>query len=259
MRRGFIRSAALAAAAALTLAACGDDPDDEQAAGEEELEDVEDDELEDLLSEQEGGDAPDPEENIEDGVYRGNGVLLPVPDGWSIEPTALQQGVVAAISENEEQYFSAQAIDVEEAEAAGQDMDFDTILDQIRDQFGDNTEVDEEVELAGAERAHRLTLSDLPAPQEGMPEQHATIIFAEDGQGLMGQFEFAASVDEYDEDLEAVLLDDAGFDPDSEPPEMPQQPAPAPEGEQEMSPEEQEELEEMFEEEQQQQEEQEED
>lgn len=249
MRRGFTtRAAAMSAAAALALAACGDDTDDQQAApeGEEQdLEDLDEGELEDLLGEQEGmEDLADPSEDIEDGVYRGNGVLLPVPDGWSIEPTALQQGVVAAISEDQEQYFSAQAIDIDEAEAAGQDMDFETVLDQIRDQFGDNTEVDEEVELAGAERAHRLTLTDLPPPQEGMPEQHATIVFAEDGQGLMGQFEFAASVDEYDEDMESVLLASAGFDPDSEPPAMPQQPQPAPE--EEMSPEDMEEMEDMF-------------
>lgn len=242
MRHRFTRSAAVAAAAALALAACGGDDagDDEQAASEEpdteNSEDLDEDELEDLLGDQQ--DMEDPNDDVEDGVYRGNGVILPVPDGFSIDPGAFQQGMVAAVSEGGEQQLTAQAIDVAEAEEAGQPMDLDTLLDTVREQVGVEADVDEEVDLEGAERAHRLTYTNLPAQQEGAPESSATLILAEDGDGLVGEFAFSAAADDYDESFETLLLDTAGFDPDSEPPEpMMQQPPPAPESEGGESPE----------------------
>jgi hypothetical protein len=248
VRRGFFRTTAVAAAAALTLAACGEDndeqalPDDEEAA--DELEDLDEDALDDMLGDQE--DMEDPNEDVEDGVYAGNGVILPVPDGWSIDPTAFQQGLVAAMSEDGAQQLTAQAIDVAEAEEMGQPMDLDTLLDGVREQVGQDADVDEEVELEGADRAHRLTYTDLPAQQEGAPESSATLILAEDGNGLIGEFAFSAAADQYDSSFEDLLLETAGFDPDSEPPE-PMMQQPPPEGE--MSPEDMEELEEMFEDE----------
>ena len=246
MRTGFFRTTAVAAAA-LALAACGDD-NDEQALPEDEvtdeLDDLDEDALEDLLGDQE--DMDDPNEDIEDGVYAGNGVILPVPDGWSLDPTAFQQGLVAAISEDGAQQLTAQAIDTAEAEEMGQPMDLDSLLDGVREQVGQEADVDEEVELENAERAHRLTYTDLPAPQEGAPESSATLILAEDGNGLVGEFAFSAAADQYDASFVDLLLENAGFDPDSEPPE-PMMQQPPPEGE--MSPEDMEELEDMFEDE----------
>ncbi len=247
MRHSFRRPIAMAAVAALTLAACGDDNgDDDQAAQQENGEEFDESDLEDMLGDEGMEDMDDPNEDVEDGVYRGSGVVLPVPEGWQLDPGAFQQGLIAAISEDQEQYFSAQAIRTEDIEAAGQEADLDAVVSGVLEQFEEDPEVDEEVELEGAERAHQLTFASLPAPQEGMPEQRATILFAEDGNGMFGQFEFAASVEAYDEEFESLLLAEAGFDPDSEPPEMPEQPGP--EGG-EMTPEEMEEMEEMFEQE----------
>jgi hypothetical protein len=248
VRTGFFRTTAAAAAAALALAACGEDndeqalPDDPEAA--DELEDLDEDALDDMLGDQE--DVEDPNEDVEDGIYAGNGVILPVPDGWSLDPTAFQQGLVAAMSEDGAQQLTAQAIDVAEAEEMGQPMDLDTLLEGVREQVGQDADVDEEVEVANAERAHRLTYTDLPAQQEGAPESSATLILAEDGNGLVGEFAFSAAADQYDSSFEDLLLEIAGFDPDSEPPE-PMMQQPPPEGE--MSPEDMEELEEMFEDE----------
>ena len=248
MRRRFPRAAVMAAAAVLALAACGDDADEQAAQEGEDVEDLDEDALDDLLGDQE--DMDDPNEDVEDGIYRGNGVILPVPDGWSLDPMAFQQGLVAAVSEDGNQQLTAQAIDITEAEEMGQPMDLDTLLDGVREQVGEDAEVDEEIELEGAERAHRLTYTDLPAQQEGAPASSATLVLAEDGNGLIGEFAFSAAVDDYDEAVESLLLGEAGFDPDSEPPEpMMQQPPPAPEGEGEMSPEDLEEMEELFEDE----------
>ncbi len=238
MRTRFFRSTATAAALALALAACGDEANDEQAAPDgEDLEDLDEEALEDMLGDQpDAEDMEDPNEDVEDGVYRGNGVILPVPDGWSLDPMAFQQGTIAAVSEEGTQQLLAQAIDVADMEEMGQSMDLDTILDQQREgiasELGVEPDVDEEVELEGATRAHQLTFTDVPAQQEGAPESTATLILAEDGNGLLGEFSFSAASEDYDQDIETLLVAEAGFDPDSEPAEpMMPEPQPAPEGE----------------------------
>lgn len=219
----------------MVLAGCGDgDAAQDDAASDDVAQSDEGAEGGEGQPEQpEQPDLPDPAENIEDGVYSGNGVLLPVPDGWAIDPGALQQGVVAALDEGGEQQLTAQAIDAEALAASGQELDLDTLVDGLRQQVPQEPEVDEEVELAGAARAHRLTYTDLPGQQEGGEESSATIVVAEDGEGLFGEFAFTATADAYEPEVADLLLAEAGFDPDSEPlpppPPQPQQP-PAPEG-----------------------------
>jgi hypothetical protein len=239
VRQQFRRGLAASAAVALLLAACGngdDEPQDEAAT--ETSEEGQQEALDDLTADAE--DMEDPNEDIEDGVYAGNGVLLPVPDGWQLDPQAFQQGIVAAVSDDQQSQMTAGAVEVGDEE-----VDFDELLDSVRQQFGDDVDVDEEVELEGAERAHRLSIAGLPPQQEGMPESDVTFLLAEDGNGLVGEFAFAAPSEAYDDELVDLLLAEAGFDADSEPPEMPQmQQQPAPEGE-EMPEEMQEELEEL--------------
>lgn len=231
------RATAVAAAAALALTACGGDGDD--AEGDPAAETEEGTESEDGAGEGEGdaaGDgqaAPDPSENIEDGVYYGNGVALPVPDGFSIEPAMLAQGLVAAVSEDGSQQLTAQAIDMEEASQSGSEVpELDELLESVRSQVGEEPDTDEEVELANAERAQQLTFTNMPGQQEGAPETSTSVVLAESGDGLVGEFTYSAEADSFDDATADVLVADAGFDPDSEPPEMPQQgqPAPAPEG-----------------------------
>jgi hypothetical protein len=270
MRTSWRRGLVLTAAVGLFLAGCGDAEPQEDGAGDAETsteepegedpsgedpsgdasgeEELDEEALEDLLAGQE--DLPDPNEDVEDGIYAGDGVILPVPDGWQLDPQAAAQGAVVAMSEDGQSQLVAQAVDSEEAEAQGEDMDLDQLIEGIRQQLGEEPEVDEEIEFSGAERAHRLTATGVPPAQEGMPESDVTIVLAEDGNGVVGSFQLAAPSDEYDEELEELLLNEAGFDPDSEPPELPEmQPQPAPEGEGgEMSEEEMQEQMEQFEE-----------
>jgi hypothetical protein len=246
VRQSWKRGLAVGATLALVLAGCGDDNGEEpedtptEEPGDEEA-------LDDMMGE--GEDMPDPNDDVEDGIYAGDGVILPVPDGWQLDPQAAAQGAVVAMSEDGQSQLVAQAVDAEEAEAQGEDMDLDQLIEGIRQQLGEEPEVDEEIEFDGAERAHRLTATGVPPAQEGMPESSVTIILAEDGNGVVGSFQLAAPSDEYDEDIEELLLNEAGFDPDSEPPELPEmQPQPAPEGEGgEMSEEDMEELQEQLE------------
>jgi hypothetical protein len=215
---------AVLSAAALLLAACGDgDTADEQTAPDElegELSEEELEDIEDLLGDT--GGLGDPNDLVEDGVFRGAGVVLPVPEGWSLDQTAYAQGVIAAISEDGTQQMSAQAIDGETLAAGGQDVDLELLLDNVR-QLGP-PDVDESVELSGATEAHRLTYLQLPAQQEGLPDNSATIVLAEDDRGLIGEFTVSAASEDYDSELEELLLESAGFDPDSEPrtPEIPE-------------------------------------
>lgn len=231
MRHRALRLPAALAAAALFVAACGDadpdtDPTEPPVDGDAAPEDLDEEDLEgleDLLGDQ--GDLEDPNELVEDGVFRGAGVVLPVPEGWTLDATAWAQGVVAAVNEAGDQQLSAQAIDAESIEAFGQSADLEVLLDNVR-QLGE-ADVDEEVELVGAERAHRLTYLDLPPQQEGLPETSATIVLAEDDRGYIAEFTVSAASEDYDASLEDLLLDEAGFDPDSEPPaiDAPQPPA----------------------------------
>lgn len=232
MHNPWTRRFAVLLAGTLLLGACSDGGDADDAQEDEVAqpgdEEIDEEALQDLLEDQQ--DLPDPNEDVEDGVYSGNGVLLPVPDGWSLAPEALAQGLVAALTEDGMQQLTAQAVDVEAAAAAGQDLDLDTLLDRVREQAPQEPEVDEEIDLAGAARAHRLTFTDVAAVEEGAPESSATIVLAEDGEGLLAEFTFTAAVDAYDDATVDLLLAEAGFDPDSEPQPMPQQPAPPPQG-----------------------------
>lgn len=243
MRTSRRRGLVLTAAVGLFLAGCGDaEPQEDEAgdaetsteesegedpsgdaAGEEELDE---EALEDLLAGQE--DLPDPNEDVEDGVYRGNGVVLPVPEGWSIDPGAMLQGVVAAFPEDGSQQLTARAVDTEQAQAGGAEpIELEGLVDGVRQQIEQDAATDEEVELVGADRAFRLTYLDLPGQQEGQPDTGVTLVLAESG-GLVGEFVYSAGSADYDEQVVSLLVDEAGFDPDSEVPDPAPAPAPAP-------------------------------
>lgn len=236
MRRSFTRGFALTAVAGLLLAGCGDD----------QAQDAETPTSTDAPTAQTEGatDAPaaegaptealqDPNEDIDDGVYRGNGIILPVPDGWTLDQQAFAQGIVAAVTEDGSQQMTGQAVQTAEIEAQGQAMDIESLVDGIRGQIEQEASVDEDAEVAGADRAHRLTYLDLPARQEGGSESSATIVIAETDE-LVGEFAYSATAESYDDEFASLLVEQAGFDPDSEPPAIPQPPQPqqqhAPEG-----------------------------
>jgi len=243
MRSNVKRGLVLTAAVGVFLAGCGDQEPPEEgnedgqtstedsegeepsgdASGEEELDE---EALEDLLAGQE--DLRDPNEDVVDGVYRGNGVVLPVPEGWSIDPAAMMQGVVAAFPGGGSQQLTARAVDAEQAEAGGAEpIELESLVDSVRQQLEQDAATDEEVELVGADRAYRLTYLDLPGQQEGQPDTGITLVLAESG-GLVGEFVYSAGSEDYDEDVVSQLVEEAGFDPDSEVPAPTPAPAPAP-------------------------------
>jgi hypothetical protein len=241
VRTSWRRGVVLTAAVGLFLAGCGDaEPQEDgtedgqtstgasegedpsgDASGEEELDE---EALEDLLADQE--DLPDPNEDVENGIYRGNGVVLPVPEGWSIDPGALSQGVVAAFPEDGSQQLTARAVDTEQAEADGAEpIEFDSLVDSVRQQIEQDAATDEQIEVVGADRAYRLTYLDLPGQQEGQPDTGVTLVLAE-SEGLVGEFLYSAGSADYDEDIVSLLVEEAGFDPDSEVPDPVQAPPP---------------------------------
>jgi hypothetical protein len=219
------RTMALAATAAL-IAACGTADDDQAAQPDDQLE----------QPDAEGGDPfgdqpelTDPNEQIADGSYRGEGIVLPVPDGWRLDEMAFAQGLVLAMPDDGSQQFFGQAVDTDDLP---EEIDFDELVAANRDQFEVGPTEDEEIDLEGATRAHLLRFDELPAQQEGEPEGTLVLVIADDGDGRIAVFNYAAASDDFDEDSADLLLSAAGFDPDSDPsPPAPMgEPAPAPEG-----------------------------
>ncbi len=221
---------ALAALAALVLAACtdGDDvpPEPDDAAADELADDLdelgEDGELD--LDELLGGDngLPDPNEQIQDGVFRGEGIILPIPDGFDVDPGALLQGIVAALNEEGTQQVLGQAVNTADFP---EPLDIDEIAAENEAQFGAPS-IDEDAEVTGATRARQLRFDAIPSQQEGAPDLTAQVILAEAGDEQLAFFQYVAPSDEFDEDDAAAFLGGVGFDPDSSPPSPEGVPAP---------------------------------
>ena len=248
-----IRSTLTMLAAAGLLAACGtdDDPQEQDAAPEDGLEEPEGD-----LEEPEA-DLEDPNELVSDGVFRGQGVLLPVPDEFTLDQQSFTMGQIVATTGfdaedpaagNPEQVLVGTAQDVSEAPEE-EDLTLDGIIDTMLGQGQLEPTAEEDVDLENADEARALFFDEIegqpdpqgetPAPQQGM------VIIALDGADQLAQFEYVAQQELYDEGIEQQLLDSAGFDPDSDP--LPPQPMPQPELDEELDEEMLEELEEELE------------
>ena len=221
-----IRLAACVAAAAL-LVACGDGADQPEDAG---LETPGPDE------QAEGEAAPEAEQpEIVDGVFAGEGVVLPLGEGWEIDPNALQQGVVvAAPTGGEEEQLLIAAAAIEQNPLLGFDgVSYEEALELLRGLGGETPATDEEIDLAGAARAHLVIHEDLEIEGEEETTNQMNVI-AEDDEGSLLLFNYAAITAAYDAELQDRLVAEGGFDPDSEPtiPVMPDpeggEPAPGP-------------------------------
>lgn len=210
------------------VAACTEaEPDeaavDEPDAVEEELPD----DLEGLLDAE-----PEDVEVDDDGNFRGQGVVVPVPDGWQVDPAALDAGLVTATPDMQGLPGLAAAAGIGDNPFLGfQGMDFEAALDAVRqlDPQADPT-VDESVDIAGAERARLLVFEGLESPvaegQEPLPDTDQMVVLAEDAAQGLAIFNYSAETGAYDDGIEQLLLAEAGFDADSEPtlPEMPELP-----------------------------------
>lgn len=215
-----LRQATATAAVAVLIAACGGadgDPETDTAAPEA-TDGTPDDAGDDGIDQP---DLPDPDELVTDGEFRGQGVVLPVPDGWSIDEMALMQGLIVASSDDDPtQQLAAQAIDAT-ALPDDETIDFDELLELQRTQFQEvdpdlAPTIDEEVEVEGATQAHRLRFEDVSLPEQ--PAFRLELILAEDGDGRIALFNYAAPSDGFDEDIAELLIDGVAIDPDSEPP-----------------------------------------
>ena len=221
-----------ALAAVLVLAvACGAD-DDPAATDPPETDQPDSPQSEDpddpdvLVPEEDLGDLEIPE--VEDGVIRAQGVVLPIPDGWVVDDMALAQGLVGASPDDAQptQLLLAGA-DIETSPMFGvQGEDFEGAVETFRGLVPDGPDVDEEVALAGAERAQLLRFDEL-AVQEGQPPTTELVLIAEDAEGHLALFNYAAASEEFDDAIVDLLLADAGLDPDSEP-TRPEEPPPPP-------------------------------
>jgi hypothetical protein len=213
------RTLALAATAAL-VAACGAADDDPTAQAPEDGQeapadpDGTDPEGADPFGGEGELDLEDPNEQVADGAFRGEGIVLPVPDGWRVDEMAFAQGLVLAMPEAGDEQFAGQAVDTAELE---EDLDFAELVDANREQFESEPTEDEQIELDGAEQAHLLRFDGLPPQAEGQPEGSLLLVMADDGEGRIAVFNYAAATDDYDEGNAELLLSAAGFDADSEP------------------------------------------
>lgn len=224
--------------AAIALAACGadDDTDGAQTAPDQQsAPEAQDDERPD--GEQPDGDPsqpdgqdlelPDPDEMVSDGVFRGEGIVLPAPEGWAFDEMALSQGIVSAATEDGLEQLAGQALDTDEV--PDEELTVETLIDANRAQIPGDPTVDESVEIDGAEEAHQLRYDDVDPQIEGQPTSSILMIVADDGNGRVAVFNYAAASDDYDDGNADLLLETAGFDPDSDP--TPPAPMPVPEGE----------------------------
>jgi hypothetical protein len=216
---------ALAALSLLVLTACNgaEQPDDTAQPSDElpeELGDLEDGELD--LDEMFGDqDLPDPNEFVDDdGVFRGEGIVLPIPAGFELEPMAFMQGLIAAVTEDGRHQVAAQAVDTA---TIPEPLDIDGLAEANAEQFGEPV-TDEETEVDGATRARQMRFEGVPSGQEDTPELTLVLVIAEDGDGEIAIFNYVSPTEDFDEDDAELVLAGIGFDPDSSPPD----PEPAP-------------------------------
>lgn len=172
-----------------------------------------------------GLDLPDPGEMVSDGVFRSEGLVLPAPDGWVFDQMALAQGIVSAAAEDGDEYFAGQVIDTS---LVDEEMTVDSLIETNRGQIPDEPALDEAVEIEGAVEARQLRYDGIAAQMEGQPDTSVLLVVADDGEGRIAIFNYAAATDAFDEEHAELLLSTAAFDPDSEP--TPPPPPPMPEG-----------------------------
>lgn len=232
-----IRSLVAAFTAAVAVVACTDSDDpspsaddasqvEESADGEDSADDEDSTTAEGEL--EEDRDLEDPNEQVADGEFRGEGVVMPALKEWSFDEFAYAQGLILASSPDGQQQIAGQAVDNDDLPEE-QQVDLDELIEANLTQFPDSPSVDESVEIEGADRAHLLRFDDVASQQEDQPESTVLIVLASTEDGRIGVFNYAAFSEDFDEDSADALLAGVGFDPDSSPPEPMTSPQPAPE------------------------------
>jgi hypothetical protein len=229
-----IRVLAPALAVVALIAACGDADDpattDGSATAESEADPEVDDptaapETDDLLTEEPQPEL-DPQQTFDelgievgDTQARGVGVVLPLPAGWELDPGPATQGALFSTSgEAEPEQLLLGVAGIEDDPFSGfEGASFDEALEVIRGSVPQEPDRDEAVELAGARSAQVLEYEQIPGGEEGGPDSYQAVLLAEDADGTLALFNYVALSGSEDRDFIDRLIDEAGFDPDSEP------------------------------------------
>lgn len=213
-------------AGALVLAGCTDDPDGDAVELDGQLtEDPDGDGAPDL----DDGEALSPEDLLEafgvalgDGLARGFGVVLPIPDGYEMDPGAATQGALfaslAASPEAEPDGLLLAIAGLEQDPFSGfEGNDLETALEVVRSSVDQAPDRDEPVTIDGAVAAHLLEYRELSTDLDGAPDTYQALILAIDAEGGLALFNYVAALGSEDGAVVDLLIARAAFDPDSEP------------------------------------------
>jgi hypothetical protein len=163
--------------------------------------------------------------DVEGGVIRAEGVVVPVPDGWTLDETAFSQGVIGispdtgADGEAPSQLLIASGAIGSNPVFGVQGLGYEDILELYGSLLPEGPSIDEDVEVEGSDRARLLRYDEITV-QEGQDPTDEVLLLVDAGDGRVALFNYAAPSDEFDEDVVQLLLDQAGIDPDSEPSEL---------------------------------------
>lgn len=182
-----------------------------------------------------GGDAP-VEASSE---FAGQGIVLPVPEGWKINQGAVGTGTIVAQPEGEGQrQLLLGAADILGGGAGtAADQSLSDMVDNLRSGINAEPTVDESIDMKGAAEAHQLVYESLEPNPTASPTGATAgpttqlVILARSSEGEFAIFNYVAPADAYNDSVAQLLRTRGGLDPNSEPtrqPVRPGNPAPTP-------------------------------
>lgn len=206
---------------ALLLAACGTDPavDPDGPTIEAPDPDAGDPDAEaEATPDRPGLEMP----QIEDDVIRAEGLVVPVPDGWTLDGSAFAQGLIGVSPGDQppSQLLIASGAIGSDPVFGVQGLGFDEIVELFSEILPEGPALDEEVEVAGADRA-RLLRYDGVEVQQGQEPTDEVLLLVDAGDGRVALFNYAAPSDIFDEGVLQLLLEEAALDPGTEPTQPP--------------------------------------
>jgi hypothetical protein len=154
---------------------------------------------------------------IVDDTLRAEGVVLPVPEGWSVDETAFAQGLVGVSPGGEppSQLLIASGAIESDPVFGVEGLSYDEILEAFAGLVPEGPAVDEEVQIEGAERARLLRYNQVEM-MEGQEPTDEVLLLVDAGGGQVALFNYAAPSAIFDEEVLQLLLDEAALDPDHE-------------------------------------------
>lgn len=171
--------------------------------------------------------------------FTGQGIVLPVPEGWKINQGAVGTGTIVAQpeAEGERQLLLGAADILGGGPAAAADQSLADMVENLRSGIKAEPTVDESIDMKGAEEAHQLVYEGLEPDPTASPTGGTAgpttqlVILARSSEGEFAIFNYVAPADLYNDSIAQLLRTQGGLDPDSEPTRAPVRPgAPSPTG-----------------------------